>query len=391
MPRYWVYLNGQVQGPYEIEKLIRVPGFSRQTQVSVDDMSGTAGKWISPADIPELARIFQKVDEIHDAPAPAPKPAAKPKPKMPARLTPVAPPVPEPDKFSWAWLWIILAVVLAGGGLFQWVRISQRQQHAEERQNARAMIEMAPLPSTSVYSTLRQYLQAKQIATRWEYERSSDGIYHVAVSWAPQTPGEPLPVYSFEVNLPVQSVRGLNTAATKLLAEGFPAPHVPKAKEAEKPKKSPGDFFPGAINDRRQAFEQGDFDTVWEMFSRRRKTEMQQGGINAAGFTRMQKLTYRPDAAVQQTIVKTRNDSETIRLVLVRQSQPKHPDIFIKQRWVWEDESWRLDDEEKKVAAAASSADTPQSESPSAAPSSEPPQRPAGMPNLPGLSDSPSR
>ncbi len=244
MARYWAYINNQVMGPYEIEQLIRLPGFSRQTMVSGDDMSGGAGKWISPADIPELARIFQKVDELHDAPVQAPRPAPKPKSKMPTRLTPVPPPVEEPWQFSWGWLWVLLISAVLGGGIYEGYQVMMRQQRAEDFQTARALVETAPLPSASLYSTLRQYLQTKQIATRWEYERTPTGLSHVAVSWPAEKPGSPLPVYSFEVNPQVQSVRGLNSAAIKLLAEGFPPPLSLQKKADTAPQKSPSDEFP---------------------------------------------------------------------------------------------------------------------------------------------------
>ena len=298
MAIYWVYLNDQVKGPYEVDELIRLTGFSRQTMVSIDDNSGGAGQWISPASIPDLARIFQKVDALFDAPAPGPKPAPKPvKPRMPTRLTPVAPPVEESKRFSGAWIWVLLLCALVAGGVYRWLQIQQREQGAADRQTARAMIETVPLPPTSLYSSLRQYFQSKQLETHWAFEHTPAGLYNVTLSWEDQ-PGQ-MPVYAFEANLQSQSVRGLNTAAVKLLSEGFPAPVTkPASTAAAKAKKSPGDFFPGAINDRRQAFENGNFDDVWEMFSRRRRSEMEQGGISAAGFARMQKLTYRPGSGV---------------------------------------------------------------------------------------------
>src|SRR5437773_3612623 len=115
MSRYWAYINSQVQGPYELEQLIRLPGFSRQTLVSVDDYSGSVGKWISPAAIPELARIFQKVDELHDAPIPS-RPAPKPaRPKMPLKLTQVPPPVEEVKPwYTNGLLWLAAITALAG-------------------------------------------------------------------------------------------------------------------------------------------------------------------------------------------------------------------------------------------------------------------------------------
>ena len=63
MAQYWVYLNDEVTGPFAVEQLIRLRGFSRQTQVCVDDASGNPTHWISPAEIPELAHIFKAVEE----------------------------------------------------------------------------------------------------------------------------------------------------------------------------------------------------------------------------------------------------------------------------------------------------------------------------------------
>ncbi len=402
MAKYWVYLNDQVKGPYEVDELIRLSGFSRRTMVSRDDHSGAAGKWTSPAEIPELARIFQKVDELHEAaPAPAPKPV-KPKRHSPAHLTSVPTPAVETHWLSSAWPWLLILLALAGSGYFFWNQSAQKNKYARERQDAQSMIELAPLPSKSQYSHLRQYLQEKQLPSRWEFERTPSELYNVTLSWPSPDKSGPLPVYAFEANLQASSVRGLNTAAIRLLSEGFPPPASAKpatapAPAAAKPaKKNQNDLFPSAINDRRVAFEQGDFSFVWESFSRRRKSEMSHSGINQTSYERMQKLTYRPGANVQQTIIKTRTDSDVDRLVLLRQSQPKHPDIYIKQRWIWEENTWRLDDEEKKAVSAAipgppennASAASPSPSAPSsdAAPSSPPATRPIPA-GLPGFSD----
>jgi hypothetical protein len=393
MAKYWIYINEQVLGPYELEQLIRVPGFSRQTMVSRAD--GGAPRWISPAEIPELARIFQKVEEIHDAPIPTPRPAPKPKPRMPVKLTPVAPPVEPPKKKFWkTWMWSIPAIALAGGGGFYFFQQSDKQAREEERATAQALIEAVPLPATSLYSSLRQYFQTHEIAPRWEFERTSNGLYNVTASWvSPDQTGKRLPVYAFEANLHVQSVRGVNTAAIKLLSEGFPRPVVKTASPPPPPKKKPGDFFQSAIDGRKTAFEQGDFDAVWDSFSNRRREDMAQGGISRSGFIRMQKLTYRPNSGLQQTIMKTKVDSDTERLILIRQTQPKHPDIYVKQRWIWEEDAWRLDEEEKKAASIPSAAKDEASEVPAKPAESTPPAatdkpRP-NIPNLPGLSDQP--
>jgi len=375
MAKYWVYINNQVKGPYEVDQLIRLPGFSRQTMVSVDQAGQGSGQWISPANIPDLARIFQKVDALHDAPVPSPRPAAKPaRPRMPAKLTPVAPPAEEPRRYFGAWIWVILISAVIAGGLFRWYQIQQRQLRVEESHTAQNMVETVPLPPASQYSTIRQYLQNKQITPQWNLEHTPAGLYNVSLACSnPDKPGQ-VGVYLFETNLQAQSVRGLNTAAVRLLNEGFAAPasKTAAAPAPAKSKKNPADYFPSAINDRRQAFEQGDFDNVWETFSRRKQNEMEQGGISAVGFTRMQKLTFRPGSGVKQSIVKTKSESATVSLVLLKQTQPKHPDIYVKQTWVWEDDSWRLDDEEKRSAAAYAPGSSPESAEPPPAPPAPP-------------------
>src|SRR5262249_18369102 len=157
---------------------------------------------------------------------------------------------------------------------FHFYQSNQQQQRVDEQKMAQTLIETAPLPSTSLYSTIRQYIETEQVPSRWEFEHQPTGLYAITLSLMPAKVESKLPLYAFEVNLQAQSVRGVNTAAAKLLSEGFPRP-TPKAAAAPAQKhKSPGDMFPGAINDRREAFEQGDFEAVWEMFSRQRKQEM---------------------------------------------------------------------------------------------------------------------
>ncbi len=104
------------------------------------------------------------------------------------------------------------------------------------------------------------------------------------------------------------------------------------------------------MDNRREALENGDFATVWDSFSQRKKAEMAKGGISQDGFLRVQNRTHRVDSAVKQTVLKTKPESDTQQLVLIKQSQPERPDIFVKQLWVFEDESWKLDDEQKKTA-----------------------------------------
>ncbi len=96
---------------------------------------------------------------------------------------------------------------------------ASRERNPANRQPPKALVENARLPDASLFSTLRQYLQEKQISAKWELERVEDALYHVTVSWYAPT----LTVYAFEANVQAQTVRGLNTAAVKLLSEGFPS------------------------------------------------------------------------------------------------------------------------------------------------------------------------
>jgi hypothetical protein len=58
MPKYWAYLNGQVQGPYDPAELKRLPGFGRGTWVYPDNLAGgTENDWKSAFQIPELSPI----------------------------------------------------------------------------------------------------------------------------------------------------------------------------------------------------------------------------------------------------------------------------------------------------------------------------------------------
>ncbi len=355
MARYWVYLNDVVSGPFALEQLIRQRGFSRQTLICVDDASGKPTHWISPAEIPELAHIFKAVDEqnaVSPAPAPAkmsPRPAARP---VRAYTPAVTLKAPARDLVS-SWAWAFLAVLLLGGAGFAWFQYMHRGDQSRDQEAAKRLVENAPLPAPSPFGTMRQYLQDKQVNPKWEFERVEEALYHVTLSWyAPPSPvgGPMLTVYAFEANLQAQTVRGLNTAATKLLSEGFPAPQTAKPKAAALPKKAPVEQFAEQIESRRDALERGDFSAVWGAFSQRKKAEMSKGGISRDGFLRVQNLTHRVESALKQTVLKTKAASDTEQLVLLKQSQPGRPDIFVKQLWVYEEGSWKLDDEQKRSA-----------------------------------------
>src|SRR5258708_7586800 len=119
--RYWVYLNEAVAGPYGIDQLIRLRGFSRQTLVCVDEMDGKPKVWISPAEIPELAHIFKAVDEHQADPAPAPKPTAKPTTSRSAKPFVPAVTLKTPKRnLPQIWGWILLATAVLGGAVFVW-------------------------------------------------------------------------------------------------------------------------------------------------------------------------------------------------------------------------------------------------------------------------------
>jgi hypothetical protein len=384
--RYWVYLNSEVAGPYGVDQLIRLRGFSRQTQVCVDEMDGKPKVWISPAEIPELAHIFKAVDEHQAEPAnPAPKSPAKSPAARPAK--PFVPAVTlraSKRNIPQMWGWILLATALLGGGAFVWSIYSHRNVQASERQAAQALIENIHLPAPSPYSTLPQYFQEKNLRPRWDFERKPEGLYGVTLSWYAPT----LSVYAFEVNLQAQTVRGLNSAASKLLSEGFPAPPSRRAKAAPAPKKSPAESFSPTLDGARAAVESGDFQTVWNLYSERKKAEMSKAGISQDGFVRLQGLTHKVESPAKQTVLKTKPQSETEMLALIKQTQDGHPDVFIKQFWVYENGAWKLDDEQKKSSTA--SAARPAATEPITAPSPVTPPAPSPEPTAPATKPAPA-
>jgi hypothetical protein len=382
--RYWVYLNDEVTGPYGIDQLIRIRGFSRQTLVCLEEASGKPKNWISPAEIPELAHIFKAAEErLADVPVPAPKTAAKTpvarpaKPFVPA-VTLRAPKRNIPQMIGW----ILLVSALFGGGWAVWSHYARQANDTGEKSAARGLIENVHLPAPSPFATLPDYFQEKNIRPRWEFERTPDGLYHVSLSWyAPS-----LTVYAFEVNIQAQTVRGLNSAATKLLSEGFPAPPSAKAKSAPAAKKSPAELFIAAVDSRKEAIEGGDFQAVWDLFSKRKKADMARAGMSEDGFIRLQGLTHKVESSLKQEILKTKPESDTEMLVLIKQTQDKQPDIFIKQLWTFENGAWKLDDEQKHNAETPAAPPAPEvqntnSEKPQSPPVVSPPDQanpPAG-------------
>jgi hypothetical protein len=370
MASYWVYLNNNVTGPYPIEQLIRLRGFSRHTQVCIDDSSGRPGSWINAAQIPELAHIFKAVDERETIPPPpsAPRPTPKPAAPRPSpRPAPAPAPVPVPKSMP-VWPWLLAALLLAGGGGAYWHRQKLLRDNVAGADTAKSLILNAALPSTSAYPTIDEYLQDKGLTPKWDVKTTSEGMFQINASW--KTPrddrdGAVMRIHAFSVNVPAQSVRAANSAAEKLLAEGFKRPAEPKA--APKPK-SRMEKFTDAVGSRREAVQRGDFSAVWDLFSRRKRAEMAKGGISREGFIRLQSLTHKLESAPEQELLKTSPETDGERLALLKQTQAKREDVFIKQRWIYEDDTWRLDDEEKRSGTPAA----PPPPAPSSRETSEP-------------------
>ena len=173
--------------------------------------------------------------------------------------------------------WVLLTAALVGAGAFIWSIYSHRNSLNQDQEAARVLIENVHLPAPSPYGTLPQYFLDKNIKPRWEFERKQEGLYNVSLSWyvSPPQGGTPaLTVYAFEVNLLAQTVRGLNTAASQLLSEGFAAPPSHKAKAALAPKKSSAESFAPTLDNFRAAAEGGDFQAVWNSYSARKKSRM---------------------------------------------------------------------------------------------------------------------
>ncbi|MFA5974814.1 MAG: hypothetical protein WC859_01440 [Elusimicrobiota bacterium] len=384
MARYWVYLNDHVVGPFDVEQLIRLRGFSRQTQVCIDDHSGKPGTWISSFEIPELAHIFKAAGEWSESiPAPAPIPRQAPKP-------PVSRPVPRPAPAMIAsrhrqthggWLWLIpLLAVLAAGG-WAWFRYQDQRARRNDQILAQQLVETTLLPKGSLYGCLRDYLAEKRLQRRWDFERTPTGLWNASVS----VYGGPsaMTLYAFEVNLQAQTVRPLNTAAAHLLAEGFRSPVSTSIKKPPSPPApSPVERSKAGLTAYQKSIEKGDFAEVWRSFSDHKRSEMLKAGISQDGFVRVQSLTHGLESGLHYTLLKTKQESEKQILVLWRQSQPNHPDLFLKQLWVFENDEWKLEDEQKRSAETTPSpAAKPPSSNQAPSPSKQP------LLSLPGLSN----
>ncbi len=383
MARYWMYLEGHVEGPYGVEQIIRQKGFSRQTLVCVEDASGKPQHWISPADIPELAHIFKAIDDkAAEVPA-APRPSVKRDPR-PQRVYTPAVMLKRPSSINAVfWGWMMLAVLLLGGGTVAWFMQNGRTAEKMAQQEVRRLIENVHL--SGPYGSLAQYIQQKSIVPRWDIEKKFKGLYNATVSWYAEGKGagEAHTLYAFEVNTQAQTVRALNSAAAKLLSGSLASSQKAPAADkppAEKKSKSPPSFD-RSLESYMASLTAGDFPSIWSNFSKRKKAEMASGGISRDGFIRLQSLTHKLEAGAQTTLVKTKEESPAERLVLLKQSPPGQPETFIKQLWITEDGAWKLDDEQKRSAGApeAEEAPVPKTNAPTPA---VPPHAPASLPGM---------
>jgi hypothetical protein len=390
MARYWVYLDDKVAGPYRVEQLIRIRGFSRQTQVCVEDASGKPRQWISPAEIPELAHIFKAVDEqqaispVAAVPKPQPKPVLPRIIPKPASSAPALKATPAKSRSS-PWFWWALVAFAVAVGVAAWLRYAQRKELAQEQITVRDLVGKKSLPASSLYANVNQYIQEKSLDPRWEFERTPDGLYHVSLSWYQR---EGSAIYAFEANSQAQTVRGINTAAIRLLNEGFPPSPSARPKPTPVKKTPPSELFPAALDSYRQAIEGGDFQTVWDSFSPRKKAEMARGGMSRDGFIRLQNLTFKVDSPAKQSVLKSMDESDTSKLILLKQSQAGRPDIFVKQVWVYQGEEWKLDDEQKRSASAPAPVPSPAAAPSVTATPAVTPASPSGKPppaSLPGM------
>lgn len=396
MSRYWIRIDDAMGGPYTVDQLIRVRGFSRQARVSPDE-GGQPSQWISPAEIPELAHIFKAVEETNPI---MPKAKPKPKPKMPerpqGRVRPVEPDTVAPSERSNPWVMVACIAVLAAacaGGYAVWqsaTRDALRRQMVE----ARRLVENVSLDRPGGPVTFAQVLQRRNIQPRWDVERQPSGVFRVSAIWFESAPGQATlsADHAFEVNLDVQTVRPLNSRAAALLAPAGGAaegakPAEPSGAASPAKKKSPPAFDP-ALSAWQSANQEGDFESVWDAFSERKLREMAKGGISRTGFLRLQQLTRKVEAGMSTTVVKVVDEGPEARLVLIRQSQPGRPDVFVKQYWVVENGAWKLDDEQKRAAEAPASREPTETPGVSAATESQspPPSRPP-VTSLPGISN----
>lgn len=101
--RYWVFQNFRVTGPFEVDALGRIAGFSPTTLVCPDLNSGMdAESWTRAGTVPELAAaLYPALRRAAAKPrVPVPEPPAPPpslpRPRRPPRTAEKPPPAPAP-------------------------------------------------------------------------------------------------------------------------------------------------------------------------------------------------------------------------------------------------------------------------------------------------------
>ena len=344
MAKYWVYIEGQVQGPYTVDQLIKLRGFSRQTMVCAEGSTpGEKTEWISPAQIPQLANLFRAADQLHEeTKEPTPKPIPKPAKPLASKTVVTAPP-----HTPWPWKKIVsglLGVGLVGGFLGTWQMRQMHQRLLDEQLSAQALVAHYRLPSSSAYNTLEAYWMSHQLEPRWECTKTPMGLWQVGVSWS-QPHSHVMPVYLFEANLQAQALRGLNSAAQNLMQTGIQTPSSPAAAAAPHPAS-----LKTVAENRVKAISQGDYATAWTLFSTRRRTEMQAAGMSESSYSRLEQMKHL-NQPIEQDIQTITEHGAQGALVTVLQHQNGHADVLIGQHWIQEKGAWKLDDERQKSTA----------------------------------------
>jgi hypothetical protein len=362
MSKYWVYIDDKVEGPYTVDQVIRLRGFSRQTRICAQEGEEGPQSWTSPANIPELSHIFKAVEETRPVmlpPRPKPKPVAPKQRPRPAAEVPSASPTRHPARFQWGWVVAaVVAFALAGAGFLTWQQMTIKRL-AKERALAQKLVENVPVATASGSIPFSQYMAQKNIQPRWEYERQPTDLYNVSVIWFENGANgvSTSAIHAFEVNLEAQTVRPLNSKAAKLMSEGVGGASKTPAETPAKPKMPD---FQDTLSEWQSAVQSGDFETVWAEFSDRKVRDMQKGGISHSGFVRLQALTHKVEADTAIHVMKVKSEGTDSRLVLLKQTQKGRPDIFIRQYWMLENGAWKLDDEQKKAAPAADASPAPE-------------------------------
>lgn len=92
--RYWAYVDNEVRGPFEKDKLLALPGFGEASLICPETpAAGETAAWKAAAVYPEIAALLAKPPEQAPAPAPAPARAAESPLAMTMRGTLISDPI----------------------------------------------------------------------------------------------------------------------------------------------------------------------------------------------------------------------------------------------------------------------------------------------------------